>query len=177
MSAETHRGVRVTQQTESSGADRTSAAAPVVDGAGLLRALRAGTDWLERNVPAVNALNVFPVPDGDTGTNMFLTMRAAYAAAAEGGESAGRSVGDVAGRAAYGALMGARGNSGVILSQIFRGMAKALDGHATLDGALLAAAFMEASAMAYKAVMKPVEGTLLTVSRGAATSAEAAARA
>ncbi|HEY7909627.1 MAG TPA: DAK2 domain-containing protein [Thermomicrobiales bacterium] len=177
MSAETHRGVRVTQQTESSGADRAPAAAPVVDGAGLLRALRAGTDWLERNVPAVNALNVFPVPDGDTGTNMFLTMKAAYAAAAEGGESDGAAVGVVASRAAYGALMGARGNSGVILSQIFRGMAKALDGRATLDGALLAAAFSEASAMAYKAVMKPVEGTLLTVSRGAATSAEAAARA
>ena len=149
----------------------------VVDGAGLLRALNAGTDWLERNVSAVNALNVFPVPDGDTGTNMFLTMKAAYAAAAEGGESAGRSAGDVAGRAAYGALMGARGNSGVILSQIFRGMAKALDGHATLDGTLLAAALSEASAMAYKAVMKPVEGTLLTVSRGAAASAEAAAQA
>jgi uncharacterized protein len=172
MSAKTHRGARVTQQDTSG----EPVHAATVDGAGLLRALRAGTDWLERNVPAVNALNVFPVPDGDTGTNMFLTMKAAYDAAAEGGESAGRPVGDVAGRAAYGALMGARGNSGVILSQIFRGMAKALDGHATLDGALLAAAFMEASAMAYKAVMKPVEGTLLTVSRGAATSAEAAAR-
>jgi DAK2 domain fusion protein YloV len=175
MRSETHRGVRVTQQTESSGPDHAPFAWPVVDGAGLLRALRAGTDWLERNVAAVNALNVFPVPDGDTGTNMFLTMKAAHAAAAEGGESADRAVSDVAGRAAYGALMGARGNSGVILSQIFRGMAKALDGHATLDGALLAAAFTEASAMAYKAVMKPVEGTLLTVSRGAAEAAEAAA--
>ena len=176
MSAETHREVRVAQRQEMDGPDHASPTWSVVDGAGLLRALGAGTDWLERNVPAVNALNVFPVPDGDTGTNMFLTMKAAYAAAAEGGESAGRAAGDVAGRAAYGALMGARGNSGVILSQIFRGMAKALDGHATLDGALLAAAFSEASAMAYKAVMKPVEGTLLTVSRGAAVSAEAAAQ-
>ncbi len=148
----------------------------VVDGAGLLRSLRAGTDWLERNVAGVNALNVFPVPDGDTGTNMFLTMQSAYAAAAERGEGDGRSVGDVASRAAYGALMGARGNSGVILSQIFRGIAKALDGHVTLDGALLAAAFTEASTMAYKAVMKPVEGTLLTVSRGAAEAAECAAK-
>ena len=147
-----------------------------VDGAGLLRALRAGTEWLERNAAGVNALNVFPVPDGDTGTNMFLTMQAAYAAAAERGEDETRSVSDVASRAAYGALMGARGNSGVILSQIFRGMAKALDGQMTLDGALLAAAFTEASAMAYKAVMKPVEGTLLTVSRGAAEAAERAAQ-
>jgi len=148
-----------------------------VDGVGLLRALRAGTGWLERNVAGVNALNVFPVPDGDTGTNMFLTMKSAYAAAAEGGEGEERSVSDVASRAAYGALMGARGNSGVILSQIFRGLAKALDGHVTLDGALLAAALTEASAMAYKAVMKPVEGTLLTVSRGAAEAAETAAKA
>ncbi|MDQ6834160.1 MAG: DAK2 domain-containing protein, partial [Chloroflexota bacterium] len=146
-----------------------------VDGAGLLRSLRAGRDWLERNVAAVNALNVFPVPDGDTGTNMFLTMQAAYAAAAEKGKGDGPSVGDVANHVAHGALMGARGNSGVILSQIFRGMAKALDGHLALDGVLLAAAFTEASAMAYKAVMKPVEGTLLTVSRGAAEAAERAA--
>ena len=146
-----------------------------VDGAGLLRALRAGTGWLERNVAGVNALNVFPVPDGDTGTNMFLTMQAA-SAAAEGGAQGDLSVGNVANRAAYGALMGARGNSGVILSQIFRGMAKALDGHTTLDGTLLAAALAEASAMAYKAVMKPVEGTLLTVSRGAAEAAETTAQ-
>lgn len=147
-----------------------------VDGAGLLRALRAGTDWLERNVAGVNALNVFPVPDGDTGTNMFLTMQSAYAAAAERDAGDGRTVSDMASRAAHGALMGARGNSGVILSQILRGMAKALDGQMTLDGALLAAAFAEASVMAYKAVMKPVEGTLLTVSRGAAEAAERAAR-
>ncbi len=177
MSAATRRGerVRVAQQEGTDGMESVALTWSVVDGAGLLRALRAGTGWLERNVAGVNALNVFPVPDGDTGTNMFLTMQAAYAAAAEGGESDGRTVGDVASRAAYGALMGARGNSGVILSQIFRGMAKALDGHATLDGVLLAAAFSEASAMAYKAVMKPVEGTLLTVSRGAAESATSAA--
>ncbi len=177
MSAVTRRGERVAQQDTSDGTESGAGTWAVVDGAGLLRALRAGTGWLERNVAGVNALNVFPVPDGDTGTNMFLTMKAAYAAAAEGGEGDGRTVGDVASRAAYGALMGARGNSGVILSQIFRGMAKALDGHATLDGALLAAAFSEASAMAYKAVMKPVEGTLLTVSRGAGDSATAAAQA
>jgi len=148
-----------------------------INGGGLVLSLRAGMNWLERNLAAVNALNVFPVPDGDTGTNMFLTMKAAYEAAAEGGESSARSVGEVAARAAYGALMGARGNSGVILSQIFRGIAKALDGHAILDAKLLATAFTEASAMAYKAVLKPVEGTLLTVSRGAADAAEAAVKA
>ncbi len=176
MSAATRRGgrVRVARQGGTGETESGPPARAVVDGAGLLRALRAGKDWLERNVAGVNALNVFPVPDGDTGTNMFLTMQSA-SAAAEGGDGDGRSVGEVASRAAYGALMGARGNSGVILSQIFRGMAKALDGHATLDGALLAAAFTEASAMAYQAVMKPVEGTLLTVSRGAAESAEIAA--
>jgi len=148
-----------------------------INGGGLVLSLRAGMNWLERNLAAVNALNVFPVPDGDTGTNMFLTMKAAYEAAAEGGESPARSAGEVAARAAYGALMGARGNSGVILSQIFRGIAKALDGHAILDAKLLATAFTEASAMAYKAVLKPVEGTLLTVSRGAADAAEAAVKA
>ncbi|MDQ2786730.1 MAG: DAK2 domain-containing protein [Chloroflexota bacterium] len=178
MSAATRRGERgpVARQEETGEAGSGAPDWTTVDGAGLLRALHAGTDWLERNSAGVNALNVFPVPDGDTGTNMFLTMQAAYAAAAEGDEGDGRSVGDVASRAAHGALMGARGNSGVILSQIFRGMATALDGQMTLDGALLAAAFTEASAMAYKAVLKPVEGTLLTVSRGAAEAAERVAK-
>ncbi len=176
MSAETRRGVRGAQEGGDDAPERGAGPVETVDGPGFLRALGAGAGWLERNVGGVNALNVFPVPDGDTGTNMFLTMKSAYTAAAEGGEAAGRSVGDVASRAAYGALMGARGNSGVILSQIFRGMAKALDGHAALDGPLLAAAFTEASAMAYKAVLKPVEGTLLTVSRGGAEAATIAAK-
>lgn len=177
MNADTRRGVRVAQQEATDASNTGAHGWASVDGAGLVRALRAGTNWLERNAASVNALNVFPVPDGDTGTNMFLTMQAASSAAAEGGEANGRTVGDVAGRAAYGALMGARGNSGVILSQIFRGFAKALEGRATVDGALLAAALTEASAMAYKAVMKPVEGTLLTVSRGVADAAVVAAQA
>jgi len=154
-----------------------SASPATLDGAGLVLALKAGMGWLERNLAAVNALNVFPVPDGDTGTNMFLTMKAAYEAALEGGSAPGRAIGEVASRTAYGALMGARGNSGVILSQIFRGIAKALDGHAMLDGKLLAAALTEASAMAYKAVLKPVEGTLLTVARGTAEAATTAIKA
>jgi DAK2 domain fusion protein YloV len=174
MSAETRRGVRVAQEGGADAPERGAGPVETVDGPGFLRALGAGAGWLERNVGGVNALNVFPVPDGDTGTNMFLTMKSAYSAA-EGDEAAGRSVSDVASRAAYGALMGARGNSGVILSQIFRGIAKALDGHTMLDGPLLAAAFTEASAMAYKAVLKPVEGTLLTVSRGGAEAATVAA--
>ena len=158
--------------------DAASLASPAtIDGAGLVLALKAGMGWLERNLAAVNALNVFPVPDGDTGTNMFLTMKAAYEAALEGGSAPGRAIGEVASRTAYGALMGARGNSGVILSQIFRGIAKALEGHAMLDGKLLAAAFTEASAMAYKAVLKPVEGTLLTVARGTAEAATTAIKA
>lgn len=164
-----------TQTGDAAGETDSDARTTSVNGAGLLHALRAGMEWLERNHAAVNALNVFPVPDGDTGTNMFLTMRAAYEAAAAGGDAPARPAGDVAGRAAYGALMGARGNSGVILSQIFRGMAKVLDGQATLDGPLLATALTAASEMAYKAVMKPVEGTLLTVSRGAAEAAQQAA--
>src|SRR5216683_1542739 len=115
MSTRARRGVRVTQQEAEGVSAQGAISWAVVDGAGLLRALHAGMGWLERNVAGVNALNVFPVPDGDTGTNMFLTMKSAHAAAAEGGEGDGRSVGDVAGRATYGALMGARGNSGVIL--------------------------------------------------------------
>src|SRR5574342_768332 len=94
------------------------------DGAGLIRLTQAGLPWLETNHQTVNALNVFPVPDGDTGTNMLLTMQAAYG---EISDSADRNAGRIAHAIAHGALMGARGNSGVILSQIWRGFARALD--------------------------------------------------
>jgi len=119
----------------------------------------------------VNALNVFPVPDGDTGTNMSLTMCAALE---EVGDGLDASVSDVARAVARGALMGARGNSGVILSQILRGFARVLQGKDIFDGNDLAEAFQEGAATAYKGVMKPVEGTILTVAR---ESAEAAAQA
>lgn len=141
-------------------------------------ALREGFDfatrWLDLNRDRVNALNVFPIPDGDTGTNMALTMHASVDAMKNMPESAG--AGDVAGQLAYGALMGARGNSGVILSQIFRGFAAAIANHDTIDGHDLAKAMDGAREMAYKAVMRPVEGTMLTVTRIAAEHAQAAAQ-
>ena len=90
---------QVAHDTEQAGMNEPhDAATETIDGANFVHGLRAGTDWLERNLAAVNALNVFPVPDGDTGTNMFLTMKAAHAAAAEGGDAPGRAVGDVAAR-------------------------------------------------------------------------------
>lgn len=132
----------------------------------------AGLIWLERNRDHVNALNVFPVPDGDTGTNMLLTMRSAYARVENSEET---HVGRVAAQVAQGALMGARGNSGVILSQIWRGLAAELAGKETFGTADLAVAFQSAADTAYKGVMRPVEGTILTVVReGAAEAADAA---
>ncbi len=134
--------------------------------------LKAGTIWLERHVPLINSLNVYPVPDGDTGTNMLLTMRAALEEMACSSEQA---VGGLAQAVSYGALMGARGNSGVILSQIFRGMARSLGDRQIMSTAEFAVALKEAAATAYKGVMKPVEGTILTVIREAADMAEAVA--
>jgi len=138
----------------------------------LKRLLRAGTAWLEKNATAINLLNVFPVPDGDTGTNMLLTMQAALEEIAH---SPDHSVAAIAHGVAHGALMGARGNSGVILSQLFRGLVKGLDGEENLSAAKFAAAMKEASAVAYRGVIKPVEGTILTVAREAAEAAVAAA--
>ena len=139
------------------------------DGNALLDALRVSGAWLDLHIAQVNALNVFPVPDGDTGTNMSLTMRAALD---EANDCSPTSVGELARVVAHGALMGARGNSGVILSQVLRGFARALDGKDTLDPDDFARALKEGSATAYKGVMKPVEGTILTVAREAADAAE-----
>ncbi|MGC9361194.1 MAG: DAK2 domain-containing protein [Anaerolineae bacterium] len=140
-----------------------------MDGIGLLEALQAGSVWLQRHIDAINALNVFPVPDGDTGTNMSLTIKAALA---EVGDERLTHIGQMAGIVAHGALMGARGNSGVILSQILRGMARALENQTEMDSSLLAKALSEGTSTAYKGVMKPVEGTILTVAREAAAAAE-----
>lgn len=138
----------------------------------LRKMARAGLVWLEQNRDHVNSLNVFPVPDGDTGTNMLLTMRSAYARI-EGSDET--HVGKVAGQLAQGALMGARGNSGVILSQIWRGLAAGLSHKEAFTTADLAYALQSASDTAYKGVMRPVEGTILTVIReGAAEAADAA---
>ncbi len=144
-----------------------------VDGTGFQELLRAGLEWLDSHHGIVNALNVFPVPDGDTGTNMLLTMKSALQ---EVINTQAATLGQVARAAAHGALMGARGNSGVILSQILRGIARSLDDQLTLTGPRLAAALAEGSRIAYKGVNRPVEGTILTVVREAAAAAEAAAQ-
>jgi DAK2 domain fusion protein YloV len=138
------------------------------DGAGLLAAYRAAVDNLAAHVDEVNALNVFPVPDGDTGSNMLATVRAALAEA-EG--ISDQSADRIAAAISFGALMGARGNSGVIASQIFRGMAEGLGGKHHFNGPDLAHALTQGTATAYKAVAKPVEGTILTVIREAAAAA------
>ncbi len=141
------------------------------DGLAIKQLVEAGLTWLRTNQQIVNALNVFPVPDGDTGTNMLLTMTSAYNEVSNlGHHSAGQMIGAVA----QGALMGARGNSGVILSQLWRGFARALHGKEVIDAPSLAAAFAEARDTAYKGVVRPVEGTILTVSKDMATAAEEA---
>jgi hypothetical protein len=138
----------------------------------LLAALQAGGAWLDHHIDLVNALNVFPVPDGDTGTNMCFTMRAALA---EVGDAKCDSVSELARMISHGALMGARGNSGVILSQILRGFARGLDSKHDANALDVALALKEGAVTAYKGVMKPVEGTILTVVREAAEAAEQAA--
>lgn len=141
------------------------------DGQGLKRLTYAALIWLQTNQQAINALNVFPVPDGDTGTNMLLTMQAAYKEIAESTEN---NAGKVAHAIAHGALMGARGNSGVILSQIWRGFARALDNTEAIDAPLFARALHTARNTAYRGVVKPVEGTILTVIKDVAAAAEQA---
>jgi fatty acid kinase len=142
------------------------------DGKGLLDAFRAAVTNLEAHIDEINGLNVYPVPDGDTGSNMFATVRAALEEAeAVAGEPADR----VAAAISFGALMGARGNSGVITSQIFRGMAEAIAGKKRFNGLDLAHALNEGARTAYGAVAKPVEGTILTVIREAAAGAVEAA--
>ena len=133
----------------------------------------AGSGWLEKTVPDINAINVFPVPDGDTGTNMFLTMRSVME---EADRVSDHSVASVAKAMAQGALMGARGNSGVILSQFFRGLAKGLDEKESINGRDFATALAEASSAAYKGLSQPVEGTMLTVIKDASKAAEEVAK-
>ena len=142
------------------------------DGAGLLEAFRAAVDNLEAHVDEINSLNVYPVPDGDTGSNMFATVKAALdEAEAVDDVTAAR----VATAISFGSLMGARGNSGVITSQIFRGMADGLGGKARFNGLDLAHALTVGAKTAYGAVARPVEGTILTVIRESAEAAVIAA--
>ena len=133
----------------------------------LKRLLGAGFQGLAQNVELINELNVFPVPDGDTGINLFHTLQRAWQEIAETEDS---SAGEVAQRFAYGALMGARGNSGTILSQLLTGFADGLEAAETVTAPQMARAFRAAAARAYAAVSQPVEGTLLTVAREAADS-------
>lgn len=142
-----------------------------LDGQGLKSLIEAGLTWLKTNQQTVNALNVFPVPDGDTGTNMLLTMQSAYNEIVNSGEN---NVGKMVHAVAQGALMGARGNSGVILSQIWRGFARSMDSLEVMDAALLVKALGEARSTAYKGVVRPVEGTILTVIKDVAAEGELA---
>lgn len=139
-----------------------------LNGEGLALLFEAGLIWLTTNQQYVNSLNVFPVPDGDTGTNMVLTMQAGYA---EADLQRSKNAGEMARAFAQGALMGARGNSGVILSQIWRGFSRALDHYETMDSNLLMRAMQEATTTAYKGVVRPVEGTILTVIKDMTTAA------
>jgi uncharacterized protein len=144
----------------------------VFDGQDLKKAMMGGATWLVEHRDAINALNVFPVPDGDTGSNMSATMQAAIRAIEASEE---KSAGVVAAKLSHGALLGARGNSGVILSQILRGVAQGLDKKQTFTASDLAAAMQAAQQLAYRAVLKPVEGTILTVVRETAEAARISA--
>lgn len=135
--------------------------------------VQVGSERLHEHAELVNSLNVFPVPDGDTGTNMNMSFTSGAQRVAE---SSAQHVGQVAVDLAKGLLMGARGNSGVILSQLFRGFSKAVETFETLDAKQFANGFTHGVEIAYKAVMKPVEGTILTVARLAAVAGEEAAQ-
>src|SRR5690625_2228681 len=127
--------------------------------------IAAGQAQLAKNTEYVNSLNVFPVPDGDTGTNMNLTFSSGAKAVKENTDS---EIGKVGRSLSRGLLMGARGNSGVILSQLFRGFSKAIETKNEIDAKEFAQAFQAGVDSAYKAIMKPVEGTILTVARESA---------
>jgi len=145
----------------------------LANGKTLKKMFDAGTVWLEKCVPEINAINVFPVPDGDTGTNMLLTMHSAMEEAKQNTDSDASSV---AKSMSYGALMGARGNSGVILSQFLRGLARGLEGKKCFNSRDFANALAEASKAAYEGIIHPVEGTILTVLKDAANAADVATR-
>jgi len=141
--------------------------ANIINGKELREMFSTATNWLEKSASEIDALNVFPVPDGDTGTNMLLTMRSSMEEAYRTPES---DVPAIAQAIARGALLGARGNSGVILSQIWRGLAQGLQEAKTINGDELANALEQASDMAYKGISNPVEGTILTVLKDAASA-------
>jgi len=143
-----------------------------INGQELREMFVTATSWLEKSASDIDALNVFPVPDGDTGTNMLLTMRSSIEEAYQAGDSSASLVSQAL---AKGALMGARGNSGVILSQIWRGLAQGLHEKESFTGSDLADGLQQASTMAYKGISNPVEGTILTVIREASSAGQAQA--
>jgi len=138
------------------------------NGVGLKNVLQAGSRWLEAHREMVNGLNVFPIPDGDTGNNMTLTMQSALAYVEKAPD---HKVETIAATAAYGALMGARGNSGVILSQFLQGLAQGLEGKVTFTAEEFALAAECGTRQAYQSVIEPVEGTILTIVRAASEAA------
>ena len=142
-----------------------------IDGLALKKLIDAGLTWLRTNKENVNSLNVFPVPDGDTGTNMTLTLQSAWNEIKDLGT---RNLSEMAAAVSKGALMGARGNSGVITSQILRGFSRGVHDKAVLDVETLVKAFGEARDTAYKGVVRPVEGTILTVIKEIALATESA---
>ena len=144
-----------------------------INGADLRRLIISAAASIEINKQALNELNVFPVPDGDTGTNMSMTINAA---ASDLRKAEDPTLPQAAKIAASAMLRGARGNSGVILSLLFRGIAKKLQSVEICDGVIWADALQEGGDAAYKAVMKPAEGTILTVARLTAAKARAAAK-
>ena len=149
----------------------TNEAVYSIDGQTLKTLFYASLVWLRNHQQVINSLNVFPVPDGDTGTNMFLTMQSAYS---EISDSNDKNIGKIAHMISQGALMGARGNSGVILSQLLRGFARLLDDKEILDADMLVEAFAESRNTGYKGVVRPVEGTILTVAKDIAKASEEA---
>ena len=137
----------------------------MMDGALFANMIRGGAATLSANRQLVNDLNVFPIPDGDTGDNMFMTIDSGVAALGDGTDDT--SLGNAASVAARGMLLGARGNSGVILSRIFAGISQGLEGVETADVRVIGKAFESGVSEAYKAVSTPVEGTILTVYKDA----------
>lgn len=158
-----------------SGGHKTALSERTWDGHDLLAAWRHAAAMLHAHLDEVNALNVFPVPDGDTGSNMLATIQAAISEA-EAVAPAERTVTAISAALSLGALMGARGNSGVIVSQILRGMGEAISGTELVGGAELAEALKRGCRAAYSAVANPLEGTILTVTRDASEAATAALR-
>lgn len=161
--------INVEQQTLTSNTGEHNS----VNGDQFKQYIEAALRWLKANQQLVNSLNVFPVPDGDTGTNMLLTMQAAYNEIASIDDS---NIGRVSKNVAQGALMGARGNSGVILSQILRGFARVLDSFPEMDAQLFSKALSESRNTAYKGVVRPVEGTILTVIKDVSITVESSVK-